>query len=233
MIHIAVVEDEALYRSQLAEYLETFQAEQKLSLKITYFSDGDEIVEHYRADYDIILMDIEMQFMDGMTAAEAIREMDQKVIIMFITNMTKYAIRGYQVDALDYVVKPVSYFSFSQKLLRAISRIETKPEHTVTISIQNGKRKVSISDIYYIESEGHNLNYHTKNGVFTQRQKMADAEAELTPFGFFRSNKGYLLNMDHVDGIRDGCALVNGQELLISRSRRNDFIAALADFMEG
>ena len=66
-----------------------------------------------------------MQFMDGMTAAEKIRQMDQKVIIMFITNMIQYAVRGYEVDAMDYVVKPVEYFSFSQKLDKAIGRIRS------------------------------------------------------------------------------------------------------------
>ncbi len=232
MIHIAVVEDEELYRNQLAEYLDQFQKEQNISLKITYFTDGDEIVEGYAANYDIILMDIEMRFMDGMTAAEKIREMDKKVIIMFITNMTKYAIRGYQVDALDYVVKPVSYFSFSQKLERAISRLEVKPGHSVTISIPNGKIKVDTSEIFYVESEGHNLNYHTKEGVYSQRQKMSDAEEELTEYGFFRSNKGYLVNLEYVDGVRNGSALINGEELLISRARRNAFMAALAEFME-
>ena len=66
-------------------------------------------MENYSGDFDIILMDIQMKYMDGMTAAEQIRKLDSEVIIMFITNMTQYAIRGYEVDALDYVVKPVEY----------------------------------------------------------------------------------------------------------------------------
>ena len=61
-----------------------------------------------------------MKFVDGMTAAEEIRKMDSEVVIIFITNMTQYAIRGYEVDALDYVLKPVSYFAFSQKLKRDV-----------------------------------------------------------------------------------------------------------------
>lgn len=61
-----------------------------------------------------------MQFMDGMTAAEKIRQMDQKVIIMFITNMIQYAVRGYEVDAMDYVVKPVEYFSFRRNWIKQL-----------------------------------------------------------------------------------------------------------------
>ena len=107
MIHIAIVEDEKLYIDQLQEYISRYREEKRLSIKTTVFCDGEDIVEDYRGDYDIILFDIQMKFMDGMTAAEKIREIDQEVKILFITNMTQYAIRGYQVDAMDYVVKPV------------------------------------------------------------------------------------------------------------------------------
>ena len=74
-------------------------------------------------------MDIQMRFMDGMTAAEKIRTLDHEVIIMFITNMIQYAVRGYEVDAMDYVVKPVEYFAFSQKLDKAIGRMKRQCRH--------------------------------------------------------------------------------------------------------
>ena len=123
MVNLAIVEDEDSYAAQLTEYIERYQRESGNSFKITRFKDGDEIANGYKGEFDVILMDIEMKFMDGMTAAEEIRRLDQDVVIMFITNMTNYAIRGYQVDALDYVLKPVSYFAFSQKLERALTRI--------------------------------------------------------------------------------------------------------------
>ena len=89
-----------------------------------------------------ILMDIEMKLMDGMTAAEEIRRLDQDVVIMFITNMTNYAIRGYQVDALDYVLKPVSYFAFSQKLGRAIGKMKKTSTKIISIEIPSGVKKL-------------------------------------------------------------------------------------------
>lgn len=228
MIHIAVCEDEQSYADQLKEYIERFSREKDVPIRTSFFRDGDEIVEKYSGDYDIILMDIQMRFMDGMTAAEQIRKVDEKVVIMFITNMTSYAIRGYQVDALDYVLKPVEYFSFSQKLERAIGRIESDDGFPVAISMAEGVVRVDASDIYYIESEGHNLRYVTKNGEYRTRQKIGDAERLLEGHGFFRSNKGYLVNLEYVDGVRDGCAIVHGEELLISRSRKNEFMNVLA-----
>lgn len=114
MITIAIVEDEDSYAEQLKDYINEYQKELGQRFKTIRFSDGDEIVEKYTGEYDIILMDIQMRFMDGMSAAEEIRKLDSEVVIMFITNMTNYAIRGYAVDAMDYVLKPVSYFAFSK-----------------------------------------------------------------------------------------------------------------------
>ncbi|MDD4525158.1 MAG: response regulator [Lachnospiraceae bacterium] len=130
--------------------------ERKCGLRVLTFTDGDEIAEKYTGEYDIILMDIQMRFMDGMTAAEKIRKVDSDVIIMFLTNRTDYAIRGYQVDALDYVVKPVSYFSFAQKLDRALERVSNRQKSVVVLQTRSGVVKLDPADIYYVESDRHN-----------------------------------------------------------------------------
>lgn len=231
MIHIAIVEDEDSYASQLTEYIRQYQDERGARIKVTRFTDGDEIVEHYTGEFDIILMDIQMRFMDGMTAAEEIRKVDSKVIIMFITNMTNYAIRGYEVDAMDYVLKPVTYFAFATKLDRAIKRIPQKAGHPVRINTADGVVRMDASNIYYIESDSHTLIYHTMNGEFQERARMNDAEAIYVPYGFFRSNKGYLVNLEYVDVVRDGCCVIGDAALPISRARRNDFMAALTTYM--
>ena len=158
MIEVAIVEDEDSYASQLVDFVNRYQTESGNYFKVTRFTDGDEITNGYKGQFDIILMDIEMKLMDGMTAAEEIRKLDQEVVIMFITNMTNYAIRGYQVDALDYVLKPVSYFAFSQKLGRAISKMKKSTGKIISVDMPSGVKKLDIDNIFYIESEGHNLN---------------------------------------------------------------------------
>ena len=233
MVNLAIVEDEDSYAGQLAEFIDKYQRESGNSFRITRFRDGDEITRDYRGQFDIILMDIEMKLVDGMTAAEEIRRLDQDVVIMFITNMTNYAIRGYQVDALDYVLKPVSYFAFSQKLERALSRIKKDNSHIISIDTPSGVRKVDIDSIFYIESEGHNLNFYTGAGDFSIRARMADFEEQLTPYNFFRSNKGYLVNLGHVDGVENGACLIAGKSLVISRARKSDLMDALTNYMAG
>ncbi len=231
MYNLAIVEDEDSYAQQLVAFVNQYQTESGNYFKITRFTDGDQIVQGYKGQFDIILMDIEMKLMDGMSAAEEIRRFDQDVVIMFITNMTNYAIRGYQVDALDYVLKPVSYFAFSQKLGRAISRIKKDTSKVISIEMPSGVKKLDIDNIFYIESEGHNLSFHTTGGDFSVRAKISDFDEQLSAYHFFRSNKGYLVNLKYVDGVENGSCIIAGKHLLISRSRKNDFMAALTDYM--
>ncbi|MCR5100565.1 MAG: LytTR family DNA-binding domain-containing protein [Butyrivibrio sp.] len=231
MIQLAIVDDEESYSSQLVEFVSRYQLESGNLFEITRYKDGDEIVNGFHLQFDIILMDIQMKFMDGMSAAEEIRKRDQKVIIMFITNMTDYAIRGYQVDALDYILKPVSYFAFSQKLDRAVARLDKRSGYEMSVTVPAGLKRISSDDLLYIESEGHNLIFHTGDGDFQTRAKMKDYEEELLPHGFFRSNKGYLVNLRYVDGVEDGCCVIRGQKLLISRARKNDFMEALTKYI--
>jgi DNA-binding LytR/AlgR family response regulator len=230
MIKIAIVEDEASYARQLQDFLEQYEKDHEESFQVSVYSDGDEIVHKYKAQFDIILMDIEMKFMDGMSAAEEIRKVDSEVMIIFITNMAQYAIRGYAVDALDYVLKPVSYFAFSQRLGRAIGRMKKRETKMIAISIKGGTVRLDAANIYYIESQGHNLIFYTTTGVYEAVGTMRDAEERLTQLNFFRGNKGYLINLSHVEGIRDGCAIVKGKYLLLSRARKKVFMEALTRY---
>lgn len=231
MIRIAIVEDEQLYTKQLKDYILRFQKESGYEFHVITFSDGDQILLNYKGDFDIILMDIQMRFMDGMSAAERIRQMDEEVIIMFITNMTQYALRGYEVEALDYMVKPVEYFSFSQKLGRAIERMHRRSDFYISIPIEEGVQKLKISNIYYVESQGHQLIYQTGNGEFASRGTMKELEEILEKYGFFRSNKGYLVNLKYVDGLKDNCCVIHGEKLPVSRARRKEFMEALVKYM--
>ena len=171
-----------------------------------------------------------MKFMDGMSAAEEIRKVDTEVVIIFITNMAQYAIRGYAVDALDYVLKPVSYFAFSQRLNRAISRMKKREQKVITVNIKGGAVRINIANIYYIESQGHNLVLHTILGDYESVGTMKEVEEKLQGLNFCRGNKGYLINLQHVEGLQDGCAVVKGEPLLLSRSRKKEFMEALTNY---
>lgn len=230
MIRVAVVEDDSSYADQLVEFLGRYEKESREALEVTVYRDGDEITENYRGQFDIILMDIQMRFMDGMSAAEEIRKKDSEVVIIFITNMAQYAIRGYEVEAFDYVMKPISYFAFSQKFGKAAARMKKREEKNIALAVKDGVVRLRVSDIYYVESMGHTLIYHTASGNYEAHGAMKEAEDRFGGMNFFRGNKGYLINLAHVDGVQEGCAIVNGEKLLISRPRKNAFLEALAAY---
>ena len=233
MIRIAVVDDDAESVSQLKEYLLRYQNERNELFHILTFSDGDEIVENYKAEYDIILLDIEMRFMDGMTAAQHIREKDPEVIIIFITNMAQYAIKGYTVHATDYVLKPVSYFSFSQRLDKVIGRMNRNVKKFMAVNIKGGTVKLYLTDICYVESLGHRLIFHTITGEYMTFGAMKDAQEKLKNSNFFRCSKGYLLNLEHVEGVQDGCVLMKGARLPVSRTKKKEFMEELTNYLGG
>lgn len=230
MIRIAIVEDEDHYKEQLIEYLGKFEQDRGEKIEIETYSDGDGIVEDYKAQFDIILMDVQMKFMDGMSAAEEIRKMDSEVVIIFITNMAQYAIKGYAVDALDYVLKPISYFQFSERLNRAIDRMEKRERHHITINIKGGVIRLEISEIYYVENYQHQLIFHTKHGEYTANGTMKELEQELSEFPFFRIHRGYLANLEHVEGMNGNFVVVASNELDVSRTKRKAFMEALTNY---
>ena len=136
MIRIAIVEDDRHDREALKKCLNRYEKENQVKFSVTEFQDGEDIVTDYTASYDLIILDIEMAFLNGMKAAEKIRELDTNVIIIFITNMPQYAIQGYKVNALDYILKPISYFSFSESMVRALAKIKTPEKEYITIVLK-------------------------------------------------------------------------------------------------
>lgn len=232
-MRIAIVEDEAVYQQQLREYLMQYQEEFRCTLQVSVFDSGISFVHSFASQFDIILLDVAMPYIDGIDTARRIREVDSDVVILFVTNQAQHAIRGYEVDALDYILKPISYFAFSQRLKRALSRVSRRDEPCIVLNLKSEPRKLKISSIYYIEVRDHSLVYHTMDGDYSVFGSLKDEEQKLAQYHFFRCNKGYLVSLRHVDNVQNGCAVVNGQSLMISRPRKAAFMEALTDYLGG
>lgn len=231
MVRIALVEDDVDYRRELIDYLNRFSQECEEHFSIAQFSDGAEIAEGYTADYDIILMDIAMSYMDGMAAAEAIRQVDEEVVIIFITNMPQFVIKGYSVSALDYVLKPISYFAFSQRIQRALSRMKKRAQRYISIPFKGGMRKLAVSQIAYVEVRDHELTYHTADETLPAKGTLAEAEALLSAECFFRCNKCYLVNLEYVDAVDNNYLLIGEDRIQVSRAKKKALMDALNNYI--
>lgn len=233
MYHIAVVEDEMEFSEQLQAFLKQYQEEHGLQFKVTVFHDGAEIMEAYQSVYDVIMLDIEMPEMNGMDTAKLIREKDQDVVLMFITNMASYAIQGYEVGALDFVMKPVNYYTFSMKLARVLKRVRKKEEKEILLTLPGGVKKLRLYQIYYIEVQNRMLHYHTDEGEFVVRGSLQSVEEMFSPYSFVKCNHWYMVNLMHVSEVRKNMAVVGGYELEISRRNKTQFLKALTEYVGG
>ena len=233
MTRIAIVEDEAAVREQLAGYVQRYTRQYGTQFEVTMFTDGVEILEDYRPVYDIIFLDVEMKHLDGMETARRIRELDSDVLLIFITNMAQYAIKGYAVGALDYVLKPVPYFAFSQQLQKAVNQLAKRTRHYLAVPVDGGMRRLDAATIYYIESEGHRVHFYTEDGDFSAPGALKALEEKLAGRLFARCNNGYLVNLAQVSGVQQNTVQVGPHELQISRPKRRAFLAALADYIGG
>ncbi len=231
---IAIVEDNDKSQEILISYLNKYAEENSIKFKHHIFNDGDEITSDYESKYDIIFLDVEMKRLDGMSAAAKIRKLDTNVIIIFITNMSQYAIKGYLVDALSFLLKPVPYFAFAQEMKKAIERIsKNKKIKSVLVQTEKGMKKVLSTDIMYVESVKHDIFVVTRNEEFQIKSTMKKMEELLNDARFFRSNNSYLVNLDYVSGIKDDFVAINGQLLKIARPRKKEFMEALTAYIGG
>lgn len=235
MLSICVVEDEESCRRELCGYLERYARERGEHVHINAYADGDDLVQHYRPGCDIILLDIEMRLMNGLETARQIRRVDDAVTIIFVTNAPQYAMKGYEVNAFDYVLKPVDYDVFVQHLDRAMMALRKRREtgQHVAIAIQGGVRRVAVDSIRYVEVRDHTLIVHTTSGDIMTRGTMRDLEHELDASMFFRCHKMFLVNLDYVDGIQGSTVTIGSDKVLVSRARHKQLLDALNERMSG
>lgn len=233
VIKIAIVEDDEDSANKIKDYIEQFGKDSEDLFSITRFSDGDEIASDYKPLFNIIFLDIQMKRLDGMSTAEIIRKMDKDVILVFITNMAQYAIKGYAVDALDFLLKPIPYFAFSQQLMRSVERLKKRQSSYLLLPTENGVVKMEATQIIFIESFKHKMTVHTRNESYTMPSTMKELEEKLEGHNFFRCNSGYLVNLAYVKGINGNCVKIWNSELVISRPRKKAFMEALAGYVGG
>ena len=233
MYRIAIVEDDRSFVEELQTYLGQYALEEKQVFEISVFHDGAEILENYEANYDLILLDIEMPKVNGMDAAEKIREVDENVVLMFITNMAQYAIHGYSVGALDFVMKPITYYTFSMKMKRALKRAQKKEQKPLILNLSDGIKTLEIKQIYYVEVQNRMLHYHTDEGEIIVRGTLQSAEDILKPYPFAKCNHWYIANLMHVKEVNKNIATVGPHQIEISRRNKSGFLKALTEYMGG
>lgn len=234
MIRIAIVEDDPQHLHALVTHIRRYEADKSIVFDIASFEDGSFLVADYQPIYDIIMLDIETPRLDGMTAARLIREVDKSVVLLFVTASPQYAVSGYEVSAMSYLLKPVPFFALSRELDRGLDLIGRRERRFVVVVDAGDRHRVDLTEVLFFESVRHRLIVHEASRTLTTTGSLKAMEEEVAEFGFFRCNAPYLVNLRHVTAVRQGtCELTDGRLLPVSRPRRKDFLAALSGYVSG
>ena len=232
MIRIALVDDEPEQLAATEALLRRYEQEHGADIRLSTFQDAVSFLDPYKADYDMVIMDVKMPYLNGIDAARKLREMDESVILFFLTTMEQYAIRGYEVDAMDYLIKPINYFDFALRFSRAVKKINRAQEKYLVLKTDSGVVRVSPGQIYYVEVSGHYCLYHTALGDYRQYYSIRRLEQELRNEYFALCNSYLLVNLFYVEKIDGLSVFVHGEELQISHPKKKGFTESFSSYSE-
>ena len=235
MYRILIVEDEDAAAQALRQAVERFGAEHGEAFQVTRLSSAVDLDEHVSGAHDLIFLDIELPGQNGMDAAFDLRAHDTSTPIVFVTNLAQYAVHGYAVDALDFIVKPFTYEDFALRMDRAMRVVRQRASRALTVRGRDGLRVFDASQLVFVDMSGHDLVYHLEGGdTVTVRGSMRGLEEELGGEPFLRVSSGCIVNMGHVRGVADVALMLStGDTVWISRANKRRCLEAIARHLGG
>lgn len=232
-MRVAVIDDDQKFLDVQRTYIDRVAREDGFSCDVDTFTTGFSFADQYTAAYDIIFLDIDMPGMNGLETAKLIRGKDPRVCIIFVTNLAQYAIKGYEVNALDFVVKPVEYFTYADKLRKALRFCGGHREKELLLQQDEDTVRLLYSEIGYLEKEKNYLVYHTQMGIFRERGTIAEKEAAFEDNGFAKCNSGCLVNLRNVKRVGRDAVFVGDETLPVSRQQRKPFVDRFMGYLGG
>lgn len=230
MIKIAVIDDDKQCAEQTGHFVRRFYNNDDSAYRISFFTNGLDFINEYRAVYDVIFLDIDMPLMDGIETAKKLRQQDDQVLLIYMTRMAQYAAWGYEVDAIGFLVKPIDYYSFEMKMKKAERILRERRTVSIIVPTDSGKRVISSKKLKYIEVMGHEVLLHTEEGVYRCWGTLKEYCERLSQAAFVQVSRYHLVNLEWVHAIDNGTIIVDNDRISVSRSRKKQFMENLTEF---
>lgn len=234
-MNIAIIEDDLNYAQQLEKHINKYQERKKVSIQCKHYSNGQLFLDQYQPVWDLIFLDIEMPILNGIDVAKKIRKVNQDVLIIFLTQMAQYAIKGYSVQAFDYILKPIQYYDLEMKLDQIQQLLQTKTNHYLIVNNKTQTIKLNTQAILYIESQNHRLFFHTSKQVYssTNFESLKKLAIELENYGFVRIHHSFIINLNFVTGYNTNDVFLDEIQLPLSRTYYKNFTLQLIHYWGG
>ena len=230
MLLLAIVDDDPKESAALKELVDAYFEKNKKTYAVKVYNAAMDFVRS-TDNHDIVFMDIRMDTLDGIEVARLMRKINAESILIFVTQMAQLAIKGYEVDALDFIVKPATQYSINYVLDKAMSRLEKASSVMVPIKTQEGIKNLSSNEITYVEVFDHNLVYHTTKGDYTVRGRILDVMQKLDEKRFIMCNRSFIVNMRYVTSANNDTLQVDGVAIPISKSHRREVMQHFSNFL--
>lgn len=231
-VAVAIVEDSPIDMENCLRLLERYGQDKEINFSCSTYSTGDDFLMHFKAQFDFIILDINLASRNGIDVAHKIREQDEDVVIMFATNLAKYATAGYEVEAIDFALKPLQYPSFSLKLERVMKRLSKASDDDLIIKEGSGVTKIRISEIIYLEVYVHDVVFHMGDKEVKTRGSLKQYEEALEKHHFLRCNSCYLVSAAKIRNVNKyEIEMVDGTTLTISHPRKKAFMAEFRKYL--
>lgn len=222
VIKCLVIDDEPLARNGIVDFIEKIDFLEVIGTCASALEAGEYI---QKGEVDLMFLDINMPYLSGLEFLDAL---DRPPLAILTTAYSEHALEGYRLQIVDYLLKPITFQRFYQAALKAqqlylmtvASKQQTPADTFLYVRQDDGFQKISWVDILYIEGMQNYVKLHFKNQMLVIHQTMISLEETLPKENFFRIHKSFLVNIAHIDSIAGGRMFINGQQLPISRTRR-------------
>ncbi len=234
MLTIAICEDDLMQQEEMIYLIKEMGLNE--STEIKKYTSGEALIDAYETgeNFSIILLDMQMNELDGIQTANVIRKSDKDCIIIIITSIIEYAVEGYSIDAYDFILKPINHEKFYKILGKAIRETQVRANKTYEIKTRERMKIIRLSEISYFESNKKKVLVHTEHETYQNNENISTVEARLNADGFVRISRYYLVNVHQIQeiGVKT-LKLISGDELKYSDKYKDTVKNEYMKFMMG
>ena len=229
-MRIAICDDERTYIKKIENDINSLKTHEN-EFEFSEFESGEAFISGFSKDkYDLIILDIEMNDLNGLQTAEFLRQIDKNVILIFMTSYDKFVYQGYEVNAFRYILKNQPEPIYLKQLSDTIQEYYRNKKYIKVVDNDIEKELLTV-DILYIEAYSHQIVIHTFNKEYYQKGKLSDYEKMLEECLFVRSDKSVLINITNIDYIKKNQVFMkNGKILYVSRNHLEKITKAFLKF---